>query len=161
MVNDISAGSLDPDFIPTVADLNVPYVLMHMKGAPDNMQDNPNYENVVDEVSAFFKLKISQLESMGISDIILDPGFGFGKRLEDNYSLLKNLREFTNQGKPLLAGISRKSMINKALDCNPEDALNGTSALNAIALQNGATFLRVHDIAEAHEVRTLHNHLCK
>jgi dihydropteroate synthase len=161
MVNDISAGSLDPDFIPTVADLNVPYVLMHMKGAPENMQDNPNYENVVNEVSAFFKLKISQLESMGITDVILDPGFGFGKRLEDNYSLLKNLREFTNPGKPLLIGVSRKSMINKALGCNPEDSLNGTSALNAIALQNGASFLRVHDIAEAHEVRTLHNHLCK
>jgi dihydropteroate synthase len=161
LVNDISAGSLDPELLPLVATLGTPYILMHMRGTPGNMQDNPTYRNVVEEVEAFFTSTTERLKNLGIEDVILDPGFGFGKRLEDNYSLLKQLKVFTDLGYPVLAGVSRKSMINKALDCSPADALNGTTALNTIALQNGASFLRVHDIAEAHEVRTLHNHLCK
>jgi len=160
LVNDISAGSLDPELIPTVAAHNVPYVLMHMKGSPQTMQKNPEYSDVVEEVSTFFKDQISRLRTLGIEDIILDPGFGFGKNLQDNYRLLNNLESFNSFGLPVLVGISRKSMISKALNCEPSESLNGTSALNSIALQNGALLLRVHDISEAREVSLLHNHLC-
>jgi len=160
IVNDISAGSLDPELIPTVASLDVPYILMHMKGTPTTMQKNPEYRNVVDEIGEFFKDQISLLRSHGIRDIILDPGFGFGKTLQDNYSILNNLKSLNSFGLPVLAGLSRKSMITKVVMREPSEALNGTSALNAIALQNGALFLRVHDIAEAREVLLLHNHLC-
>ena len=160
LVNDISAGSLDPELIPTVASLDIPYILMHMKGTPTTMQKNPEYKNVVDEIGKFFKEKISLLGSHGVRDIILDPGFGFGKNLQDNYSILNNLKSFNSFGAPVIVGLSRKSMITKVLKCEPSEALNGTSAMNAVALQNGALFLRVHDIAEAREVLLLHNHLC-
>ena len=160
LVNDISAGTLDTELIPIVAALNVPYVLMHMQGSPQTMQKNPEYVDVVEEVGAFFKDQITRLRSHGIEDIILDPGFGFGKTLQDNYRLLNNLDSFNSFGLPILAGISRKSMVNKVINCDPAESLNGTSALNAIALHNGALFLRVHDIKEAREVSLLHYHLC-
>ena len=161
LVNDISAGTLDTELIPTVANLNVPYVLMHMQGSPQTMQKSPEYVDVVEDVSSFFKDQITRLRSHGIEDIILDPGFGFGKTLQDNYRLLNNLDSFNSFGLPILAGISRKSMVSKVINCEPTESLNGTSALNTIALQNGALFLRVHDIKEALEVSLLHNHLCK
>ena len=161
MINDISAGSLDPELLNVVAELDVPYVLMHMSGKPKTMQNAPFYEDVVGEVNDWFVKKISELSEAGIKDIILDPGFGFGKRLEDNYSLLNNLSSFSNLDLPILVGVSRKSMIYKALDCQPSEALNGTSATHAWALERGASLLRVHDVAEAREVVALHHHLCK
>lgn len=159
LVNDISAGRIDSELHHVVASYNSPYVLMHMQGTPENMQNNPSYSDPTVEVLEFFKDQTAYLNSLGIQDIILDPGFGFGKRISDNYNLLKNLRTFCDLGCPVLAGISRKSMIYKLLDNSPAEALNGTTALNAIALQNGASLLRVHDIAEANEVITLHNAL--
>lgn len=156
LVNDISAGKIDPELHNVVASYNSPYVLMHMKGTPETMQINPSYDHPTEEVLEFFKDQTTHLNSLGIKDIILDPGFGFGKRISDNYNLLKNLNTFTSLGYPVLAGISRKSMIYKALGNSPAEALNGTTALNAIALQNGASLLRVHDIAEANEVIKLH-----
>ena len=157
MINDISAGSIDPQMFQTVAELNVPYVLMHMKGTPANMQDNPTYSNVVEEVYSFFESKLEELKKLGVDDVVLDPGFGFGKTLDDNYTLLNNLDKFSDLGSIILSGISRKSMIYKALDCTAQEALNGTTALNMISLKNGAQLLRVHDIAEANEVIKLHN----
>ena len=157
MVNDISAGSIDPQMFQTVAELNVPYVLMHMKGTPANMQDNPTYSNVIEEVYSFFETKLEELKKLGVDDVVLDPGFGFGKTLQDNYTLLNNLNIFSDLGSIILSGISRKSMIYKALDCTAQEALNGTTALNMIALKNGAQLLRVHDIAESNEVIKLHN----
>lgn len=159
LVNDISAGKIDPELHKVVASHQAPYVLMHMQGTPENMQENPSYENPTAEVLDFFKDQTAHLNSLGIQDIILDPGFGFGKRVSDNYNLLKNLDSFNSLGYPVLAGVSRKSMIYKVLGGSPSNALNGTTALNAIALQNGASLLRVHDIAEAKEVITLHEQL--
>ena len=156
MINDISAGSIDPEMFQTVAELNVPYVLMHMKGTPINMQDNPTYNNVVKEVHSFFETKLKELKKLGVDDVVLDPGFGFGKTLEDNYTLLNNLDKFSDLGSIILSGVSRKSMIYKALDCTAQEALNGTTALNMISLKNGAQLLRVHDIAKANEVIELH-----
>lgn len=161
LVNDISAGSIDSNMFNTVAELNVPYVLMHMLGTPENMQNNPNYSNVVEDVKSFFQSNLNTLKQLGVEDVIIDPGFGFGKTLEHNYELLRNLKEFEEFGAPILSGVSRKSMIYNALDCSPNDALNGTTALNMISANNGACLLRVHDIAEAREVSILHNHLCK
>ncbi|MFB0926151.1 MAG: dihydropteroate synthase, partial [Vicingaceae bacterium] len=132
-------------------DLKVPYVLMHMQGNPETMQDNPTYNNVVEEVKNYFEEKINQLNQLGINDIILDPGFGFGKTVEHNYKLLNNLDAFKTFGLPIMAGVSRKSMINKVLDTTPEEALNGTTVLNTIALTKGANILRVHDVKEANE----------
>ena len=160
LINDISAGSLDPELLYAVGEANVPYVLMHMRGRPDNMQIDPRYGDVVSEVKAWFKMKISELSQAGVKDVILDPGFGFGKRQEDNYALLNNLCEFSELDLPVLVGTSRKSMIYNALDCQPSEALNGTTATHAWALERGASLLRVHDVRKAREVVVLHHHLC-
>jgi dihydropteroate synthase len=151
MINDISGGTMDENMFEEIARLHVPYVLMHIKGTPAGMQKNPSYENVTAEVKKYFEEKITKLKALGVKQIILDPGFGFGKTLEHNYTLLKNLSEFKSFGFPILAGISRKSMVNKALGTIPEKALNGTTVLNTIALLNGASILRVHDVKEAKE----------
>jgi|TARA_B100001093_G_scaffold328588_1_gene313602 dihydropteroate synthase len=151
MINDVSAGNIDSNMFKLISKLQVPYVLMHMKGKPDNMQNNPNYKNVVGEVYTFFEKKISDLENLGFNKIILDPGFGFGKNLNHNYSLLNNLHEFKKLNYPILVGVSRKSMIYKLLNISPEKALNGTSIINTVALKNGADILRVHDVKEAVE----------
>lgn len=160
LINDISAGSLDPELLYAAGEADVPYVLMHMRGRPDNMQIDPRYGDVVSEVKAWFKMKISELSQAGVKDVILDPGFGFGKRQEDNYALLNNLCEFSELDLPVLVGTSRKSMIYNALDCQPSEALNGTTATHAWALERGASLLRVHDVREAREVVVLHHHLC-
>jgi dihydropteroate synthase len=131
-----------------------------MSGRPDNMQIDPSYGDVVSEVKAWFKVKIAELSEAGVKDLILDPGFGFGKRQEDNYALLNKLCEFSELDLPILVGISRKSMIYNALDCKPSEALNGTSVNHAWALERGASLLRVHDVREAREVVVLHHHLC-
>lgn len=151
IINDISAGSLDAELFPTVARLNVPYILMHMQGTPRSMQTNPQYQNVTTEVMDFLLQKTAQLRQLGVNDIIWDPGFGFGKTVAHNYSLLRNMQHLQMAGLPLLAGISRKSMICKPLSVNPADALNGTTALHMLTLQNGASILRVHDVKEARE----------
>ncbi|MCS6916519.1 MAG: dihydropteroate synthase [Chitinophagales bacterium] len=149
VVNDISAGALDPDLWPMVAKLNMPYVLMHMKGTPATMQQQPHYDHVVREVFLFFRDKLMELHASGIHDIILDPGFGFGKTLQHNYQLLSHLKTFAALGYPVMAGLSRKSMVYRPLGLTPEEALNGTTALHMIALQQGARLLRAHDVAEA------------
>lgn len=149
IINDISGGNLDKDMFDVVAQLNLPYVLMHIQGNPKTMQQNPIYENVVKEVSEELQTKIQTLKSVGFEKLILDPGFGFGKTTEHNYQLLKHLDEFTNKGFPVLAGLSRKSMINKVIHTNPVTSLNGTTVLNTMALLNGAKILRVHDVMEA------------
>jgi dihydropteroate synthase len=156
MVNDISAGAFDPALYPALSELNrkspIYYVLMHMQGTPATMQLNPEYDDVVTEVLDFFLFKLHELQQMGIYDVVLDPGFGFGKTVEHNYALLRRLADFqTVTGRPVLAGISRKSMICKVLGVNPEQALNGTTALHMVALQNGARILRAHDVKEAVE----------
>jgi dihydropteroate synthase len=157
IVNDISAGELDANMFQTVADLKLIYVLMHMKGTPKDMQNNPSYNsnNIIRELFGFFTKKIEDLKLLGVKDIIIDPGFGFGKNAEHNYTLLKNLDSFKVFELPILAGISRKSMIYKQLNTCPEKALNGTTALNTIAILNGASILRVHDVKEAVEVINL------
>jgi dihydropteroate synthase len=161
MINDISSGTLDPELLNVVAEGDVPYVLMHMSGRPDNMQNNPKYVDVVSEVYDFFLKKTEELSLLGIEDIILDPGFGFGKRTEDNYALLSNLEKFTDLDKPILVGTSRKSMIYKVLNIEPSDALNGTTVTHTWALERGASLLRCHDVKEARQVIALHRHLCK
>jgi dihydropteroate synthase len=152
IINDISAGVMDDDMLSTVAQLKIPYIAMHMQGNPATMQQNPEYKEVVSDVLDFFIQKIHECQSAGISDIIIDPGFGFGKTLTHNYTLLKHLNALKILDKPLMAGISRKSMIYHLLDITPENALNATSALHMLALQNGATILRVHDVDAAAEV---------
>jgi len=153
IVNDISAGELDAQMFQTVADLKLTYVLMHMKGTPFNMQENPKYENdIIKELFGFFTLRVEKLKLMGVKDMIIDPGFGFGKNADHNYTLLKNLEAFKIFELPILAGLSRKSMIYKTLGTCPSKALNGTTILNTIAIQNGAKILRVHDVKEAAEV---------
>lgn len=153
IVNDISGGQFDEKIFEEVAALGTPYILMHMQGTPAAMQQNPHYDDVVTEVLDFFIQKIEKLRALGVKDIVLDPGFGFGKTVEHNYQLLKNLHVFRNvTGLPVLAGISRKSMICKVLKVNPEHALNGTTALHMVALQQGAKILRAHDVREAMEV---------
>lgn len=150
LINDISGGQFDAAMFDTVAELQLPYVLMHIRGRPQNMQNNTVYEESVEEVVlSFFKSQILRLQEKGFNNILLDPGFGFGKSLEDNYRLLKALPRFRELGFPLLVGLSRKSMINKVIGTNPVTALNGTTVLHAIALLNGASILRVHDIREA------------
>jgi dihydropteroate synthase len=151
LVNDISAGNIDEQMLTTVAQLNVPYVCMHMQGTPATMQQNPSYQNITKEVIDFFIQKVAICKNAGIKDVIIDPGFGFGKTIEHNYTLLKNLSLFSMLDSPILAGVSRKSMIYKTLNTTAADALNGTTALNTIALLNGATILRVHDVKEAKE----------
>ena len=152
IVNDISGGTMDSKMFETVAALKVPYILMHIQGTPDTMQVNPQYTSVVKEVEEFFTAQIEKLRKAGVKDIIIDPGFGFGKTVEHNYTLLKNLHHFKMFGLPIMAGVSRKSMINKVLKTKPENALTGTIALKTLALMEGATILRVHDVKEAKEV---------
>lgn len=157
MVNDISGGEMDASLYPTLAELNrqtpIHYVLMHMQGTPETMQRNPQYDDIVTEVMDFFIRKIKLLKEFGLHDVILDPGFGFGKTVEHNYTLLRRLSDFkTVLERPILAGLSRKSMICKVLGVPPADALNGTTALHMVALQQGANILRVHDVKEAAEV---------
>lgn len=149
IINDISGGTLDKNMFNTVAQINAPYILTHIQGTPQTMQQNPSYTNVAEEVNSFFNDKIQQLNNSGIHQIIVDPGFGFGKSIEHNYAVLKNLRQYKSLGYPLLVGFSRKGMINKVLGTKPGDALNGTTTLNTIALLNGADILRVHDVKEA------------
>lgn len=149
IINDISGGDADNEMFGVVRRLNVPYIMMHMQGMPGNMQDNPVYVDVVADILKAFGKKIAILQESGVNDIILDPGFGFGKTIKHNFEILKRFSDFTIAGLPLLAGISRKSMIWKTLGITPDDALNGTSVLNAVALMGGADILRVHDVAEA------------
>lgn len=151
IINDISGGTLDEDMFPTVASLNVPYILMHMRGTPQTMQQQTDYKDVTAEVLRYFGEKVDRLHAMGVSDIILDPGYGFAKTLEQNYQLLSRQRVFEVLDLPVLVGVSRKSMICKVLGCTPEEALNGTSVLHALALQQGTHILRVHDVKEAVE----------
>jgi dihydropteroate synthase len=151
IINDISAGLLDEKMLEAVADLKVPYIMMHMRGNPQTMQSLTNYEDIVKEMIFYFSERIQKARSFGISDLIIDPGFGFAKTLEQNYEVLHKMELFSMLELPLLAGISRKSMIYKVLENTPQDALNGTSVLNTIALQKGAKILRVHDVKEAVE----------
>ena len=155
IINDISAGQMDNRMFPTIAQLGVPYIIMHMQGTPQDMQDSPHYDNLLKEVFYYFSEKVQRLRDLGVKDIILDPGFGFGKTIEHNYQLMNHLEEFNVFQLPLLVGISRKSMIYKLLGTTPEEALNGTTVLNTIALQKGAHLLRVHDVKAAVETVTL------
>ena len=152
IINDISGGELDKEMFHTVAKLGVPYILMHMKGTPQTMQEAPHYDDLMKEVMLYFSEKIQQLRDLGQKDIILDPGYGFAKTLDHNYELLVHQEMLSIFELPLLVGVSRKSMIYKLLGCTPDEALNGTTALNTIALQKGASILRVHDVKEAVEV---------
>lgn len=151
IVNDISGGLFDDQMFPTIAKLNVPYIMMHTGGKPEVMQDNPKYDHPVNEIIAFFATQLQKLRDLGVHDIILDPGFGFGKTLDHNYQLLAKLSSFQLFDLPILVGVSRKSMIQKLLNTSAEDSLNGTTAINTIALLNGASILRVHDVKEAVE----------
>jgi dihydropteroate synthase len=161
IINDISGGTMDEKMYVTISKLNIPYVLMHMQGTPATMQKNPSYENVTKEVKDFFKQQLALLEKINVNKIIIDPGFGFGKTQEHNYTLFRELEDFKTINKPLLVGISRKSMIWKLLGSSPEKALNGTTALNTIALMKGAKILRVHDVKEAMEcVKIMHELYC-
>lgn len=156
MVNDISAGDMDADMLSTVASLNVPFIAMHMQGTPDTMQDKPMYENVATEVVEYFIQKTTACKEAGINDLIIDPGFGFGKTITHNFQLLKQLEVLQIFHVPVLAGLSRKSTIWKTLQITPEEALNGTTVLNTIALTKGAAILRVHDVKEAVEAVKLY-----
>lgn len=159
IINDIAAGSLDDNMMKIVAELQVPYIMMHMKGNPQTMQSLAQYENVTKEVLFYFSEKVAQARSLGINDLIIDPGFGFAKTLEQNFEVMNNLELFQMLDLPLLVGISRKSMIYKTLDTSSEFALNGTTVLNTIALQKGSNILRVHDVKEAIECVKLHQSL--
>lgn len=156
MVNDISGGEADKKMFEVIATLGVPYILMHMRGTPKTMQSMTTYDNLMGDIVDYFQIKVKRLQSLGVKDIILDPGFGFAKTLNQNYELLKNLKYFNMLNLPMLVGLSRKSMIYKALDITSEAALNGTSILNTIALMNGAAILRVHDVKEAKEAVNLY-----
>ena len=156
IINDISGGEIDSKMLDVVAKHQIAYVLMHMQGNPQNMQLNPSYVNVVDDLYSFYKEKIAVCQSKGFEKLIIDVGFGFGKTIEHNYELLKHLDRFTDFGFPILAGLSRKSMINQVIHTNPVTALNGTTVLNTIALQNGAKILRVHDVKEAKQAIDLY-----
>lgn len=151
MINDISAGNMDNNMFATVANLQVPYIMMHMQGTPQTMQTKPTYNNIVQELLFYFSKKIDELRSLGVNDVIADVGFGFGKTLEQNYELLKHLELFKNLDIPTLVGLSRKSMLFKPLEINQNKALNATTSANTIALLNGANMLRVHDVKEAVE----------
>ncbi len=151
IINDIAAGSLDGAMMRTVAELQVPYIMMHMKGTPQTMQDLAAYENITKEILFYFSEKAAQARSFGINDLIIDPGFGFAKTTEQNFEVLNNLELFKMLELPMLVGVSRKSMVYKTLETSPESALNGTTVLNTIALQKGASILRVHDVKEAVE----------
>jgi dihydropteroate synthase len=157
IINDISGGTMDKKMFETIAELDVPYVLMHIQGTPETMQINPVYNDVVKEILDFLVKRTKMLIQLGVKDIIVDPGFGFGKSLKDNYCLLHHLDRFIITETPLLVGLSRKSFINKVLNTSPEQALNGTTVLNTIALLKGADILRVHDVKEAVETIKLVN----
>ncbi len=159
IINDISAGNLDEKMWEIIAKFNVPYIMMHMKGNPKTMQSLTNYENIVKEILIYFSEKIAKARSLGINDLIIDPGFGFAKTLEQNFEVLQKLELFQMLDLPILAGISRKSMIYKTLETNAENALNGTTVLNTIALTKGAKILRVHDVKEAMECVDLYQKL--
>ena len=151
IINDISAGNIDADMFTTISKLKVPYIIMHMQGAPKTMQNKPTYNNITQELLLYFSTKINELHALGVNDIITDVGFGFGKTIEHNYDLLKNLSLFKNLNAPILAGISRKSMLHKPLDISAEEALNATTSAHTIALLNGANILRAHDVKEANQ----------
>jgi dihydropteroate synthase len=157
IINDISAGNLDSKMFDTIANLNVPYVMMHMQGTPQNMQDNPQYDCIESEVLEFCSSKVNTLKEKGFNKIIIDPGFGFGKTLEHNYQLLNNLEALHVLDLPMLVGVSRKSMIYRILDTDAKNALNGTTALHTLCLNKGASILRVHDVKEAAECVKLIN----
>ncbi|MDL2306158.1 dihydropteroate synthase, partial [Bacteroides sp. OttesenSCG-928-D19] len=151
IINDIAGGDMDEKMFDTVARLNVPYIMMHLQGTPQNMQVAPHYDNLIKEVFLYFARKVQQLRDRGVKDIILDPGFGFGKTLEHNYELMAQLEDFRIFELPLLVGVSRKSMITRLLDISPSEALNGTTVLDTISLMKGADILRVHDVRQAVE----------
>ena len=155
IINDISGGNADPDMFATAVELQVPYIIMHMQGTPQNMQDNPQYNNISEDLILDFSKKTSELKKMGLNDIIIDLGFGFGKTVSHNYELLRNLDLFHALECPILTGISRKSMLYKPLDISAKEALNATSYANTIALQKGSQILRVHDVKEAQEIIAL------
>jgi len=157
MINDISAGAIDPNMIPVIAQLNVPYIIMHMKGVPGNMQQNPTYDNITDEIIQFFSEKVNLLHKKGISDILIDPGFGFGKTMDHNYKLLAQLYAFNMFELPIVAGISRKSMVYNLLGSSSEESLTGTTAAHMILLEKGVNIIRVHDVKEAREAITIYN----
>ena len=149
IINDISAGEMDKSMFDFVSEVDVPYIAMHMKGNPQTMQNNPEYEDVMHEMMLYFSEKVNKLRQLNVSDIILDPGFGFGKTVSHNYEILNKFELLQNLELPTLTGVSRKSMINKVLGIEPKDALNGTSILNTVALMKGTNILRVHDVKEA------------
>lgn len=151
IINDISGGEMDKNMFRTVAELHVPYILMHMQGTPQDMQKAPHYDNLMCEVFRSLGERVEELHEAGVADVIVDPGFGFGKTMAQNYEMMARLGEFRLLGCPILVGISRKSMVYRLLDTTPEESLNGTTALNTIALMNGASILRVHDVREAVE----------
>jgi dihydropteroate synthase len=157
LINDVSGGSLDEKMFETVASLRVPYILMHMRGTPATMTQQTNYENLLKDIIDFFHQKINILHQLGVKDIVVDPGFGFAKTVDQNFEILNHLEHFKILGKPILAGLSRKSMIWRSLSVTPDEALNGTTSLNTIALLKGASILRVHDVKEAMEAVTLTN----
>jgi len=159
LINDISAGLLDDKMLETVAQLQVPYIMMHMKGNPQTMQSLANYEDVVKEVLFYFSERINAARSFGLNDIIVDPGFGFAKTLEHNYEIMQKLAYFSILEMPILVGVSRKSMVYKLLESTPQEALNGTTVLNTVALQKGAAILRVHDVKEAVECIKIYQNL--
>lgn len=159
LVNDISAGNLDPKMLEAVGELNVPYIAMHMRGNPQTMQEKTNYSDILVEILNYFSETVARCKSYGIKDVIIDPGFGFAKSIEQNYWILKNLDYFGILSLPILVGVSRKSMIYKTLNISPEEALNGSTALHMYALSKGANILRVHDVKEAKQTLTLHNQL--
>nr|WP_315400046.1 dihydropteroate synthase [uncultured Sphingobacterium sp.] len=152
MINDVSGGTIDPEMFPTVAKLQVPYILMHMRGIPENMQQLTAYQDIVTDVATYFGEKIATLRKLGVKDIILDPGYGFAKTIEQNYELLYRVDELHYYGLPILGGISRKSMIYKKLGLTPQEALNGTTVLNTLLLTKGVQLLRVHDVNEAKQI---------
>ena len=151
IINDIAAGEMDADMFRTVAGLNVPYIMMHMQGTPQSMQEAPHYDDLLKEIFLYFSKKVQQLRDLGVKDIVLDPGFGFGKTVQHNYELLAHLEEFHIFDLPVLVGVSRKSMIYQLLGTSPQEALNGTTVLDTICLLKGANIIRVHDVREAVE----------
>lgn len=155
IINDISGGQLDQNMYSVVSQYKAPYVMMHMKGTPQNMVNHTDYENLILEMTQFFNSRINEVRSKGVHDIIIDPGFGFAKNLDQNFHLLNHLKTFNFLECPILVGVSRKSMIYKSLNIEAEDALNGTTSLNTIALLNGANILRVHDVKEARQCKIL------
>lgn len=161
LINDISAGEMDARMFETVVRLNVPYIMMHMKGTPQDMQQSPQYENLLRDIILYFAEKIEALEAQGVKDLIIDPGFGFGKTLAHNYELLNHLEDFKILNRPILVGVSRKSMIYKLLNCTPDEALNGTTVINTIAMTKGAHILRVHDVKACAEAVRIFNTMNK